>query len=260
MSKGIPRVHHRHVDSLKAAHHSVTTDGWFHDFQKSIFTAPDRLWHELEAAPGEMIDKFHETLSPFLHQLHTAAESFAFSLAPNSQKPSMASSNVDRRRRIREAELWMLQASLKGTHPDTPCNVFVARALELFYGINDFIGAKGVPIDTKEIPDHLNGWHLIGVATDPHNLKKAQDFANLGRAVIGFFPPGENEDHGHVCLIIPGELNPSDKKHWNAKVPNCANWGLDAARKKKSHVNFVGDLLSRAVRQVDRTRLTLYYR
>ena len=140
----------------------------------------------------------------------------------------------------------------------TACNVFVARGLKMCYGIADFCRPprgdqkEETYLSANEIAANAaQSWHQIGTAAFQLNLNRAQASANGGRAVIAVRSmPG---DHGHVCLILSGELSRSDK--WGLNVPNSASFRLD-----NIHGCYIGERLSKAFGPDKKSTVVLYQR
>ena len=124
----------------------------------------------------------------------------------------------------------------------TPCNEFVATALQ-HNGIPDFFGEKGAALTANDIADGLAaqkfaGWHPIGNASAQPNLDAAQRYASSGFNVVAAWknttqPSNDGTYHGHVCLIIPGEEERSDKLHWGENVPQTANLALHGSHNSR---------------------------
>lgn len=109
------------------------------------------------------------------------------------------------------------------------CNWFLSRALEKLYGVKDFVPAGDAEwLSANAIYDHVRGdpnWSRLGSASDPAVLADAAQGAANGQPVIA---ASKGNPHGHVALILPGELLPSGS--WNQKVPNSASFFLDETR------------------------------
>lgn len=112
----------------------------------------------------------------------------------------------------------------------TACNVFVARGLRLCYHRPDFCIPPTNPkadedyVSANEIANRAaEKWGFIGTGAQQSNLNQAQDYANNGRPVIAVRAA---HGHGHVCLILPGELTASGT--WGMDVPNSASFCLDS--------------------------------
>jgi hypothetical protein len=162
----------------------------------------------------------------------------------------------------REHQLKMVLGSLMSCRTPiddrSACNVFVARGLKLCYHIGEFCIPSGNP---QQEESYLSAnaiasvakkrWHLVGVAAHQINLDRAQAYANGGRAVIAV--RSVPADHGHVCLILPGEMIPSPK--WGLSVPNSASFRLD-------DINgcYVGGPLSKAFGPDKKNTVFLYRR
>ena len=180
-----------------------------------------------------------------------------------------------------EKALRPLRAGACSTIPDalserTACNVFVAKALDLLYGVTDFGGAGKGYFVANEIATGMSqpgnrasmGWSLIGKGDDQAALVQAQTLANAGLAVIAVREgrPKANATGpttlgpGHVVLILPGTLEkyaatePGGAKHdWgNLQTPNSASQFLDRADKM-----YLGCPLSSAWRKPDAKILLL---
>jgi hypothetical protein len=150
------------------------------------------------------------------------------------------------------------------------CNIFVGRALHTLWGADDFRVAQRHPplavdqfryLPANEIADRLPvepHWTYLGPAADQRVLNAAQNLANSKRPVVAVWqnpqwdPSDPNDNHhGHIVLIIDGELTPSGDpknpaknpmgKEWNMMVPNTASFVMDDLR-----ASFIGGRLSGA--------------
>jgi hypothetical protein len=138
----------------------------------------------------------------------------------------------------------------------SPCNVFLARAIKKVYGTDDFENPSktGTYLDANEIAAYVatapQKWTLLGVASNQTSLNEAQFQANHKKAVIAVYssPP-----HGHVCLILPGNL--TDSASWKLKVPNSASFFLDNPSQ-----SYVGEPLSKAFANDKKDQVKLYGR
>lgn len=110
-----------------------------------------------------------------------------------------------------------------GTH----CNRFVALCANEV-GCNQL----GAPDEwtANEIISRIEQLVLKGLAWREVDPAEAQRIANLHQLVVA---GAKQEPHGHVCLVIPGEMGWS-KKH-QSDMPQVANAGAD---------NFYGRLAS----------------
>ena len=104
---------------------------------------------------------------------------------------------------------------------DNACRGRLAEAIEHLYGVKDF-GGDSKYMTPQEIGKKVAGdsnWTHLGSATDQDALKKAQESANCGRAVVAVLssPTG-----GHVAIILPGPLTTSTG--WKLNVPNSASF------------------------------------
>jgi hypothetical protein len=106
------------------------------------------------------------------------------------------------------------------------CNWFLSRALEKLYGVTDFIPVGDDEwLNANAIYDHVQSdpnWSRLGLASDQTVLADAAQGAANGQPVIA---ARKGQPNGHVALILPGELLPSD--HWHLNVPNSASFFLD---------------------------------
>lgn len=126
------------------------------------------------------------------------------------------------------------------------CNVFVARVVKEMYGINDFEnpGSGTGYYSANQIADRLfielrDKWDNLGSCDQQQVLERAQNTANSNRCVVAVWRNPDNEGHGHVSIILPGQLKKSSS--WNLMVPNAANFALGTDAN-----NFVCDRLSGA--------------
>ena len=138
----------------------------------------------------------------------------------------------------------------------SPCNVFLAKALKLLFGIADF-ELPGVPDEflvandiARYVAAHPDQWTLLGSASSQAALDRAQTYANLNTPVIAVYV---SDPHGHVAVVLPGSLEYSGQ--WNLHVPNSASVFLN-----KPHKSYVGLRLSNAFQASDLPRVKLYTR
>ena len=116
------------------------------------------------------------------------------------------------------------------TPANTPCNIFLAKALESVYNISDFKKDGDSYFSANEISTAVqvnDKWTSLGKCSDQATLIEAQNYANLGKAVIAVYE--NNMGHGHVALVIPGELIASGT--WGMACPNSASFFLNKANK-----------------------------
>jgi len=124
----------------------------------------------------------------------------------------------------------------------SPCNYFLAEALELLYGVKDFsTGNQNSPYKTANdiarfVKDNPDKWEALGKAEQQKNLNRAAELANQGKAVIAV---KSSTTIGHVAIILPGTLEMSGS--WKLKVPCSASFFLDKPLK-----SYVGCKLSYA--------------
>ena len=140
-----------------------------------------------------------------------------------------------------ETKLWQfLRSHGLGTH--SPCNVFLAKALKLLFGVADFEtpNLPGTFLQANDIAryvsKHPEQWTLLGPASNQVALERAQAYANLNTPVIAVY---ESSPHGHVAVILPGNLRYS--LQWNLQAPNSASVFLD-----RPYKSYVGLMLSNA--------------
>ena len=138
----------------------------------------------------------------------------------------------------------------------SPCNVFLAKALKLLFGIADF-ELPGLPDGflaaneiARYVATHPEEWTLLGSASSQGALDKAQTYANLNTPVIAVYV---SDPHGHVAVVLPGSLEYSVQ--WNLHAPNSASGFLD-----RPHKSYVGLRLSNAFQASDLPKVKLYTR
>lgn len=127
---------------------------------------------------------------------------------------------------------------------DTPCNTFLGKAMQKVYHIDDFFQSGSTSyLSANQIVGYVensDNWIFLGEADNQETLTNAQGYANLGKAVIAVIY--NNKTHGHVCLIMPGNLSYS--KDWKLNCPNSASFFLNKIDK-----SYVGQKLSYAFKQ-----------
>jgi hypothetical protein len=138
----------------------------------------------------------------------------------------------------------------------SPCNVFLAKALKLLFGIADF-ELPGLPDEflvandiARYVAAHPDQWTLLGSASSQMALDRAQTYANLNAPVIAVYV---SDPHGHVAVVLPGSLQYSGQ--WNLHAPNSASVFLN-----KPHKSYVGLRLSNAFQVSDLPKVKLYTR
>jgi hypothetical protein len=138
----------------------------------------------------------------------------------------------------------------------SPCNVFLAKALKLLFGIADF-ELPGLPDEflaandiARYVASHPDQWTLLGSASSQVALDRAQTYANLNTPVIAVYV---SDPHGHVAVVLPGSLEYSGQ--WNMHAPNSASVFLN-----RPHKSYVGLRLSNAFQASDLPRVKLYTR
>lgn len=107
------------------------------------------------------------------------------------------------------------------------CRDFAAKALEHVYGVKDF-ESGGKYSDPNEIAKKVSagGWDHLGGVSDQAALKKAQEAANCGRAVVAVMTA---EGGGHVAIILPGPM--SHSAGWKLDTPNSASFFMHKPEK-----------------------------
>jgi hypothetical protein len=108
------------------------------------------------------------------------------------------------------------------------CNYFVAKALNVLYGVNDFapptnggrwLTANGI---VAYVRSHTDVWSKLGNADSQGALQDAAAGAAMGQPVIATLA---GDPHGHVALILGGALHQSST--WGLEVPNSAAFSLN---------------------------------
>ena len=108
------------------------------------------------------------------------------------------------------------------------CNYFVAKALQLLYGVKDFTPEmnNGRWLTANEIAAyvrrHTDLWSLLGAADIEKNLSDAAAGARQGQPTIAVM---KGDPHGHVAIVLPGDLKHSTT--WKMDVPNSAAFSLN---------------------------------
>jgi hypothetical protein len=154
----------------------------------------------------------------------------------------------------------MLQEFLSCAEPvddRSPCNIFLARALDRVYGIKEF-GDPARPstvMRANEIADYVAArtdlWVSLGSGDKQDSLNQAQEYANRGKAIIAVWKSPEANRPGHVALILPGQL--SNSTTWQLRVPNSASFSLDRPRD-----SYVGGPLSKAFGAPKKAQVKIY--
>ena len=151
-----------------------------------------------------------------------------------------------------------LREVVRSPHLETssPCNIFLAQALKLLFGITDFDfpGLPGQFLDANDIAKYVSShpeqWTFLGIASDQIVLERAATYANLNRPVIAVYVAAP---HGHVAVVLPGTLQYSG--HWKLHVPNSASVFLNRPSK-----SYVGLTLSNAFQAAHMPKVKLYAR
>jgi hypothetical protein len=154
----------------------------------------------------------------------------------------------------------MLQEFLSCAEPiddRSPCNIFLARALDRVYGIKEF-GDPTRPASVmraNEIADYVAArtdlWVPLGTGDKQDSLNQAQEYANRSKAIIAVWKNPEANRPGHVALILPGQLSTSTS--WQLRVPNSASFSLDRPRD-----SYVGGPLSKAFGAGKKAQVKIY--
>jgi hypothetical protein len=133
----------------------------------------------------------------------------------------------------------------------SPCNFFVARALERVYDVADlrspgqtesYLPANAI---ARFVRDNPGLWEDLGTAEDLSKRRRAQQCANAGRPALAV---EEGAGHGHVALLLPGFVRSTGS--WGGEVPCSASFFLDRPQQ-----SFVGCPLSYAFTDPSRARL-----
>lgn len=154
-----------------------------------------------------------------------------------------------------ESKLWEFLGSHR-LDASSPCNVFLAKALKLLFGIEDFAfpGLPGQFLGANEIGQYVAAhpelWTLLGPASSQVALERAQAYANLNTPVIAVYI---SAPHGHVAVVLPGSLQFSGQ--WNLHAPNSASVFLN-----RPHKSYVGLMLSNAFQASELPRVKIYTR
>jgi hypothetical protein len=134
------------------------------------------------------------------------------------------------------------------------CYRFSGESVQKVYGINDFFDkSKQRYMLINEIYAYLQSnseWTLLGKGYDQDALRKSQERANAGKAVIAI-KMREGEEYGHMAIILPGELGPSGS--WGLRVPNSASFFTHQPDR-----SFVNKTISYAFSASDRGYVMLY--
>ena len=100
-----------------------------------------------------------------------------------------------------------------GSNADA-CRFFAAKALNQLFGLSEFCKGEVCTTSTWIAAAVKDNWETVGPATDAAALKKAQEMATGGMAVIAASLDG---DKGQVAIIMPGKPVFSGK--WKGAVP-----------------------------------------
>ena len=154
-----------------------------------------------------------------------------------------------------ETKLWQFLRS-HGLGANSPCNVFLANALKLLFGIADFetpaLPGTILPANdiARYVATHPEQWTLLGPASNQVALERAQAYANLNTPVIAVYA---STPHGHVAVILPGNLQYS--LQWNLQAPNSASVFLN-----RPYKSYVGLMLSNAFQASHLPSVMIYTR
>lgn len=124
---------------------------------------------------------------------------------------------------------------------NSPCNIFLAKAIKRVYGINDFDKGFDKFMTANEIPSYVmfsDHWEKLGTANVQSVLNMSQELANQKIPVVAVYYNPNKGGHGHVALILPGFLSLSGT--WNLNCPNSASFLLNHAEKSyvSKHLGF----------------------
>jgi hypothetical protein len=154
----------------------------------------------------------------------------------------------------------MLQEFLSCATPiddRSPCNVFLARALDRVYRIREF-GDPARPetiMRANEIADFVaarpDQWVALGNGDSQSALDQAQGYANRGKAIIAVWKNPAAGGVGHVALILPGDQ--ANSASWGLRVPNSASFSLD-----RPADSYVGGPLSKSFSNQKKAQVKLY--
>src|SRR6266567_2034604 len=166
-------------------------------------------------------------------------------------------------------KLEELSACAASSSVDTACNEFVSTGLASIWGIKDFQrGSKVLTADEIAIDIQARKeWQQLGTADDQAVLKQAQASANCDAAVLAVMPAASPGSHGHVALVMLGNLQHST--NWGLEVPNSAGFFLsipgtgpngNTTREEleKAKKSYVGKPLSFAFSADDKGRVKIY--
>ena len=135
------------------------------------------------------------------------------------------------------------------------CNKFIGGMLKTVYKVNDFYSqTSGRYMRVSEIAAFLEEnkrWKLLGHAYEQDALDQAQSHANTKKPAIAVYLDEENI--GHVSLILPGELKPSGS--WGFNVPNSASFFINQPEN-----SYIGKGLSYAFKRNMIKEVLLYAR
>jgi hypothetical protein len=91
--------------------------------------------------------------------------------------------------------------------PDYACNTFTGRVMEKVYNLTDFKLPNGefyqanlIAAKMAESPD----WEIIGPATSQKANDAASYYATIGNPVVAVRMNLNENDHGHICVVLPG--------------------------------------------------------
>lgn len=146
-----------------------------------------------------------------------------------------------------------LQCTQDPKKSPTPCDSFVAKAVNQIYGVENFIKEDGKYLTTNEMISYIlvnQEWVDMGEAESQDVLSRAQELANELKPVIAVV---FSESYSHTVLILPGELQPSGS--WGKQVPNSSSFFLNAPKN-----SYVGKKLSYAWQNFEAPNVKLYYR
>ncbi len=103
---------------------------------------------------------------------------------------------------------------------ETACESFTYQALGQVYQEQSFFDINTNDKFYQLLKDGGN-WEELGQAYNQEVLRKAQEKANAGKAVVAVYT-NKNDQPLHVAVILPGDLNQSGS--WGLIVPNSASF------------------------------------
>lgn len=150
----------------------------------------------------------------------------------------------------------------KSAYIGSDCNIFAGRVLEEAYGVNDFV----LDVPNNGLRYHVSNeiavllwtslsdtWDLLGSLTDQQALNEAQSRASQGKPVIAVWRNDDPAKPGHIALIGPGPLTPSNSLGVSTPVSASFFQGRPEA-------NYIGKPLACAFRASQAPNVRIYAR